>query len=184
MVFTMVLKMFKKPFSKVVLSSIFCLSFLVSSLGQAADFKVGVVDLQKALQSVDVGKKARATLEKEFNEKKKTLQAEEEALKKMTEDFKKQQSVLSEEAKGKKFGEIQERGMKYRELFGKSQMDIQQRERELTEPIISKLKGIVEEIGEEGKYDLVLEKSDNAVLFHLKKDDLTEKLISTFNSKK
>ena len=60
----------------------------------AADIKIAVVDLQKALQSVESGRQAKSTLEKEFNEKKKALQAEEEAIKKMTEDFKKQSLVL------------------------------------------------------------------------------------------
>ena len=172
----------KDFFSKIVLSVVFGLTVIVGEC--AADFKVGVVDLQKSLQSVEVGKKARSALEKEFNEKKKVLQAEEEALKKMTEEFKKQQSVLSDEAKGKKYAEIQQRGQAYRELFGKSQMEIQQREHELTEPIITKLRAIVADLGEEGKYDLVLEKSETTVLYHLKKDDLTEKLITAFNSKK
>src|SRR6516162_6693683 len=120
---------------------------LISGQAFAADIKIAVVDLQKALQSVEAGRQAKATLEKEFNEKKKQLQAEEEAIKKMSEDFKKQSLVLSEEAKARKQTEIQERLVKYRELFGKSQFDIQNRERQLTEPIINKLRGIVEDIG-------------------------------------
>src|SRR4051812_40696816 len=110
------------------------LSFSLSAHA-AADIKIAVVDLQKALQSVDAGRKAKGSLEKEFNDKKKSLQAEEEAIKKMSEDFKKQSLVLSDEAKARKQNEIQERLLKYRELFGKSQFDIQNRERQLTEPI-------------------------------------------------
>src|SRR5205823_5894049 len=139
-----------------------------------ADIKIAVVDLQKALQSVEAGRNAKSTLEKEFNEKKKALQAEEEAIKKMSEDFKKQSLVLSEEAKGRKQNEIQERLMKYREMFGKSQFDIQNRERQLTEPIISKLRGIVEDMGSKAGYTIILEKNENNVLFSLPKDDLTE----------
>lgn len=149
----------------------------------AAEIKIAVVDLQKALQTVDSGKKAKSTLEKEFNEKKKALQAEEESIKKMTEDFKKQSLVLSDEAKARKQGEIQERLMKYRELFGKSQFDIQNRERQLTEPIINKLKGIVEEVGKGQGYTIILEKNENNVLFSQPKDDLTEEVIKAFNKK-
>ena len=149
----------------------------------AADTRIAVVDLQKALQSVESGRKAKSTLEKEFNDKKKQLQAEEEAIKKMTEEFKKQSLVLSDDAKSRKQNEIQERLVKYRELFGKSQFDIQSRERQLTEPIILKLKGIVEDLGSKQGYTIILEKNENNVLFSLKKDDLTEEVIKLFNKK-
>lgn len=153
-------------------------------MGAAAEIKIAIVDLQKALQSVDEGKKAKSQLEKEFNEKKKQLQAEEESIKKMTEEFKKQSLVLSDDAKGRKQNEIQERLMKYRELFGKSQFDIQNRERSLTEPIIGKLRTIVEELGKNQGYTLILEKNENGVLFSKQQDDLTEEVIKSFNKKK
>ena len=159
------------------------LGFSVSAMAATADMKIAVVDLQKALQSVDTGKNAKSTLEKEFNEKKKALQAEEESIKKMSEDFKKQSLVLSDEAKQRKQNEIQERLVKYRELFGKSQFDIQNRERQLTEPIIGKLKSIVEELGTKQGYTIILEKNENNVLFSQPKDDLTEEVIKSYNKK-
>lgn len=149
----------------------------------AEEFKFAVVDLQKALQSVDSGKKAKAQLEKEFNTKKKELDAEEAAIRKMTEDFKKQSMVLSDDAKHKKESEIQDRVAKFRELYGKSQMEIQGRERELTEPLIQKLKGVVEEIGSSRGYMMIFEKNENGIIYSTVKDDLTEEVIKTFNKK-
>jgi outer membrane protein len=166
-----------------VLTTGFALMAVATTAMAAADIKIAVVDLQKALTGVDAGRKAKSSLEKEFNEKKKQLQGEEESIKKMSEDFKKQSLVLSDEAKAKKQGEIQERLMKYRELFGKSQMEIQNRERQLTEPIITKLKGIVEDLGTQNGYTIILEKNDTNVLFSQKKDDLTEEVIKIFNKK-
>lgn len=149
----------------------------------AADIKLAVVDLQRALHSVDEGKKAKSQLEKELTDKQKKLQAEEESIKKMGEDLKKQTLVLSDDAKARKQNELQERFMKYREMFGKSQMEIQQRERALTEPIINKLKGVVEQLGNEKGYTIILEKSENGVLFSKQSDDLTEEVIKLFNKK-
>lgn len=166
-----------------ILSLILVSLGVCSSVLASADIKIAVVDLQKALQSVESGRKAKSTLEREFNDKKKQLQAEEEAIKKMSEDFKKQSMVLSDEAKNRKQQEIQERLVKYRELFGKSQFDIQNRERQLTEPIITKLKGIVDDMGQKQGYTIILEKNDNNVLFSQPKDDLTEDVIKTFNKK-
>lgn len=158
-------------------------ALMMAQVASAAEFKLAVVDLQKALQSVESGKKAKSALEKEFQAKKKELDAEEAGIRKMTEDFKKQSMVLSEDAKRKKEGEIQERVMKFRELYGKSQQDIQNRERELTEPLITKLKAIVEELGNSKGFTMILEKNENGILFSSGKEDLTEEVIKTFNKK-
>ncbi|MGE4232756.1 MAG: OmpH family outer membrane protein [Bacteriovoracia bacterium] len=149
----------------------------------SANLKIAFVDLQHALQSVEKGKKARTSLEKEFNDKKKLLEAEEKAIQKMGEEFKKQSMVLSEEAKNRKQAELQERLLKFRELYGKSQMDIQTRERELTEPIVKQLREVVQEIGKKKGYMMILEKNENGVLFSTSQDDLTDEVVKTFNKK-
>lgn len=137
--------------------------------------------MQRALQTVDSGKKAKAQLEKEFNAKKKDLQAEETAIKKMGEEFKKQSLVLSDEARMKKQGEIQERIMKFQETTARSQAEIQQKEGELTEPIIHKIRKIIGELAKKKGYSVILEKNENTVLFSLEKDELTEEVISLYD---
>lgn len=157
-----------------------------SSLAMAADsaVKIGLVDMQRALQTVDAGKKAKTQLEKEFNAKKKTLQDEENALKKMTEEFKKQSLVMSDEARAKKQGELQERIMKFQETTARSQAEIQQKERDLTQPIITKLRNVIAEVSKKKDYTLVLEKNENTVLYSLERDDLTSEVISQFDKAK
>ncbi|OFZ76249.1 MAG: hypothetical protein A3K03_02205 [Bdellovibrionales bacterium RIFOXYD1_FULL_44_7] len=156
---------------------------LVCFLGFSAfaEEKIATVDMQKALQTVEAGKKARSLLEKEFNAKKKELQKEENSLKKMGEDFKKQSLVLSDEARIKKQNEIQERIMKFQEMTAKSQADIQQKEQELTMPIINKLRSVIGEIAKQKGYTVVFEKNENTVLYSLDKDDLTGEVIAAYN---
>ncbi len=163
-------------------------AFLVAALmvgGTAAhaaeDLKIATVDMQKALQSVEAGKKAKAQLEKEFSQLKKQIEGEEAALKKMDEEFKKQSLVMNDEARAKKQGELQERFMKYQEMRARSQMDIQKKEKDLTGPIIGKLRGVISETAKAKGYGLVLERNENTVLFSLDKDDLTADVISAFN---
>lgn len=148
------------------------------------EIKIGYVDMQKALQTVEVGKKAKAELETEFNKKNKELQAEEASIRKMHEEFQKQASVLNEAARNKKQAEIQERFMKLQENRQKSQMEIQKKEQALTEPLIKKLRTLIKEMSEKKGYQLVLEKNENSVLYSLEKDDMTQDLITEFNKKK
>ena len=143
--------------------------------------RIAVVDMQKALQTVDAGKKAKAELEKQFNAKKKELQAEETSIKKVGEEFKKQSLVMSDEARMKKQGELQERIMKLQEMTARSQSEIQQKEVELTEPIINRLRGIIGDLAKKRGYTVVLEKNQNTVLYSPEKDDLTADVVSAFN---
>ena len=169
--------------SRIVLISALVFSASAAQSAFADEAKIGTVDMQKALQSVDAGKKAKSQLEKEFNTKKKDLQSEEASIKKMTEEFKKQSLVLSDEARAKKQQEIQERIMKFQELTQRSQSEIQQKEQDLTGPIIMSLRSMIGDLAKKRGYTFVLEKNENSVLYSPEKDDLTADLISAYNSK-
>jgi outer membrane protein len=155
-----------------------------ASMSFAEEAKIATVDMQKALQSVEAGKNAKAQLEKEFNAKKKELQTEEAALKKLTEEFKKQAMVLNDEARAKKQQDIQERIMKFQETTARSQQAIQQKEQDLTAPILTKLRSLISETAKSKGYTLVLEKNENTVLYSQEQDDLTADVISAYNKKK
>lgn len=157
------------------------LAFTVAPMGHADEIRIGTVDMQKALQSVDAGRKAKSELEREFNSRKKDLQKEEAALRKETDEFKKQSLVMSDEARAKKQGEIQQRIMKYQENTARSQQAIQEKERELTDPILNRLREIIGQLAKKKGYTVVLEKSDSTVLFSLDKDDLTSDVVSAYN---
>ena len=150
----------------------------------AATMKIATVDMQKALQTVDAGKKAKGQLEKEFNTKKKMLDDEQNAIVKLEGEFKKQTMVLSDEAKEKKFQELQERKMKFQQQLMRSQTEIQQKEGELTAPIIKSLKQSAKDLASKKGYQMVLDKSnEQTIIFSQEKDDLTEELVKAYNAK-
>src|ERR1700761_1218054 len=109
--------------SKVMITSLILAGSFAASMAVAdvPAVKIGFVDMQKAIQATDTGKKAKKELEKEFNDKKKELTEKEKDLKKLSEDLEKKSMVLSDEVKQKKQMEFQEEMLKYRELVGKSQ---------------------------------------------------------------
>jgi outer membrane protein len=145
-----------------------------------AEAKIGYVDMQKAIQDTSTGKKAKSELETEFNKKKKELEKKEADLKKMNEDLEKKSMVLSDEIKAQRQQELQNEMMKYRELVGKSQVEIQKRERDLTLPIVEKLRGIIDGIAKKESYTVVLEKSEQSVLWADKQIDLTDRIVKEF----
>jgi outer membrane protein len=152
-----------------------------ASRAQAQDaMKFGYVDLQKAIQETSTGKKAKSELEKEFNVKKGELQKRETDLKKMAEDLEKKKVALSDEMKAKKQQELQQDMMKFQREVGESQMNIQKKERELTEPILKKLQGSLDKIAKDKGLSMVLEKSEQSVLWAKKELDLTDDLVKEY----
>jgi outer membrane protein len=160
-------------------------AFSLSPLGaRAAEaMKFGVVDMQKAIQETSTGKKAKKELEDEFNKKKKDLEKREADIKKMGEDFEKRSMAMNEEARMKKQAELQGEMRKYQELAGKSQLEIQKRERDLTQPIVTKLRTILDDIAKKEEYTMIFEKSEQSVLWAKRDADLTERLIREYEKK-
>ena len=154
-----------------------------AGVAHALEAKIGVVDMQLALQSSDEGKKAKADLEKEFNLKKKELQAEEAKIKKASDEFTKQAPVLAPEARAKKQGEIQESIALFQERTARAQTEIQQKERDKTLPIIGKVRSKTAEVAKKDSYTHVFDKS---VVVYLKDeaDDLTDKVVKAVNAAK
>jgi outer membrane protein len=159
-----------------------CALILNAGVARSEDApKIALVDMQRAIQTSESGKKAKGELEQAFNKKKKELQNEEASLKKMQEDLQKKASAMSESAKKEQQGKLQERFMKYQELLQKSQAEIQKKEQEMSEPIIKKIREKVAEIAKKKGYSLVLEKNDNIVLFYLDRDDITADVLKEVN---
>ena len=161
------------------------LSLIVGSIAQANTPKFGYVDMQKAITLTSDGKSAKDKLEKEFKKKQAELKKKkmEEDLKKMSKDLEKKALVLSDDVKLKKQQELQEEMLKYREIVGKSQLEIQKKERELTLPIVTKLKEVIADIAKKEEYTMILEKSEQSVLWAKDDADLTEKVVKAFEKK-
>ena len=139
------------------------------------------VDLQKAMETVKDGSTAKAKLEKEFNEKKKMIQNREEEIKKMTAEYQKKQLVMSNDKRMEEEQKIQKKMMEYREIVQQSEMQMQKRQMELTQPIIDNLRSVVAELAAKEKYDLVYEKNQSGIFYASNAKDITTDAIKTYD---
>ncbi len=145
-------------------------------------FRVAYVDLQKALQTVEAGRNAKSSLEKEVQSKKAEIEKAQAALQKEAEEFEKKVAILNDSAKAAKQAELQKKFVDLQKNAAESQMNLQGKERELTKPIIDALRSVIEALGKERNYQLVLERNEGAVLFAQGGEDVTDTVIERFNS--
>lgn len=167
------------PFAK----SLFALLLVLSGTSAFAQQKIALVDVQKAIQSTSAGKKAKTELDSEVEKKKKSVQKLETDLKKIQEDLEKKRGLLSDEVLQKRQGEFQEEMLKYRELVGKSQADLQKRERDLSQPILEKMKRVISKVAKDKKFDIVIENSP-MIWFSEGALDITNDVVKAFEAEK
>lgn len=145
--------------------------------------RVAYVDLQKALQSVEAGRNAKEQLEKEVTAKRTSLEKMQQGLQQEAEQFEKKAAIMNDGAKAAKQAELQKKFAEFQKNAAESQMELQKRERELTQPLITELRQIIEGIGKEKAYQLILEKNEGAVLYAEAGSDLTEQVVEKFNAR-
>ena len=160
----------------------FMIMFAVTSA--SAEVKIGVVDLIRALNESDTGKKAKGDLEFIIKSKQVTIDEKGKALEKLKGDLEKQASVLSAEARRSKEEELQRLILDYQRLVNDSQNEVKKKENEFTGEIVKEIKAILEKIGQEEGYTMIIENADGIILYSKKENDLTDIVIKKYNESK
>ena len=148
------------------------------------NIKIGSVNLVKALNESDAGKKAKTDLEFMIKSKQSSLDEKGKNIEKTKNEIDKQSSVLSADARKSKEEELEKMIRDYQRLVSDSQNEIKKKESDLTGEIIKELRGIIEKIGSDEGYTLILEGGEGQILFAKKEIDITEKVLKKHNELK
>lgn len=143
---------------------------------------IAFVDLQKALETVDAGKKAKSALDKEMAAKKSEIEKQEAELRKEAEQFEKKAAILNDAAKVQKQQEFQKKVMEFQKKYQEAQGELQKRQQDLTKPLLEQLRAVIESMGKDKKFALILERSQGAVLYAEGGTDITAQVIEKFNA--
>ena len=146
-----------------------------------AEQKIGFVDLQRALNEVDEGKAAKATLKHEFDEKQKMLDQKKNDFDVLRTAFEKQASVMSDDARKDKQGELERRGLELQATYVQMQKELSEREREATRGIFEKMNAIVREIAEADGLSAVVQAE--ALVYAAPSLDITNELVRKYNAR-
>ena len=160
---------------------IFVLTILLAIPTFAAS-KIGKVNIQKVLVSVNEGKRVRGKLKKEFEKKQAEIKKEENSIRKLQESFKKQSLVMNEKKKLEKEREIQQKIITLQQKTVQYQKDIQGKEQKMKKPILERVRVIIEDVSKSGKYDMIFEVSMSPVYLKEHKD-ITDDVIKAYNKK-
>jgi outer membrane protein len=159
---------------------VFC---FFSGIASAADsIKIGYVDMQKLIDQSDETKKVRSTLESLKTSKEKELEKMVTTAKKLEEDLKKQINILSDDAKKTKVDELEKMDRDIRRFVSDSEAELAKKQKEMENSILTELVGIIQKLGQEGDYTLILPAT--VILYSSKGIDITDTVMKKYNETK
>ena len=144
---------------------------------------VGKVDVQKVLITVNQGVAVRDQLKKSFDDKQTILKKEEDAIKKLQDDYSKKASVINDKEKAKKEKEIQDKIIAIQQKTSTYQKEIQEMEQKLKTPILERVKTVVDEVSKASDVDIVYEAATAPILYAKTEKDLTDEVVKSYNKK-
>jgi outer membrane protein len=149
---------------------------------QQQQVKIGVVDFQRALNTVKEGAAAKQKLEGMFKEKKAAIDAMEVKLGAMQADYEKQAIILSDQARKQKEMELMQAQQVYQQTYMQSEQEMQAAYGKIMEDLLEKMRKIAEQIAKEQGYNLVLEVTEGGVVYNAGAMDITNELIKRYDA--
>ena len=150
------------------------------SIIQAADLKIGYIDSEKILTESQDYKDAKKILDDEEKEFSRQGRQKELDIMNLEEEIDAQSLMWSEEKKMEKQQEYQQKYLDYQqflqEIWG-PQGKLYQRNLELSKPIIDKINIVIQKLGDDEGYDLILDAGMGNIVFAKPDYDLTDRIV-------
>lgn len=144
--------------------------------------KLGYVDIDRAANESEEGKKAIGNLKELMSSKQAAVTEKGKSLEKMKGDLEKQGAVMSAEARKAKIEEAERAERDFQRMLADVKQELEKKQRELTESVYKEIMGVIEKIGQEENYSAILPVQQ--LLYADKALDLTEEVIKRYNAVK
>jgi Skp family chaperone for outer membrane proteins len=162
------------------------LALLTPTLAHAANPKIGVIDVEAAMNATDHWKKVVAQLQKVRTEKQAALEAKQKELKGKKDKIDAQKAVSDPKTLAKEEEQLYRDAQELTQGFMKIQQDLSLREKKMTDAMLSRIEMLVREVASAENIDYVFESgsAENPnVLYSQKSMLITPKVIELYNKR-
>ncbi len=151
---------------------------------QNINMKIGSVDIQKAVNECHAGKEAKRALTKEVEKFQGLIAQKQKELQEMREALEKQGLMLNPEGRAAREKELQGRVRDFQRWGEDAQNEINQKRTEMEKSIYIGLQKLIQKLGVDGGYTVIVEKNESIVLFTSQSTDITDLVIKAYDSQK
>ncbi|MGH7819963.1 MAG: OmpH family outer membrane protein [Candidatus Binatia bacterium] len=162
-----------------------CGLWLMAPALGAEELRVATVDLQRALNECDSGKRAKEDFKGQVDKLQGDLQKQKTEIERIKDEVEKKGMVLKDEERRNMEKDYQKKLRDFQRTYKDSQAELQQKDNELTAEILRDLQEVIAEFGAKSGHTLILEASNTgAVLFNSRAIDITDQIIEAYNAKR
>jgi outer membrane protein len=148
----------------------------------AADIvKLGYFDMQRVIDRSEMGRAGLEQFKHEADKVRKELEAKRDELQALDGEIKKKELIWSEDVKKAKFQEFLQKKTMFERLVREANLKLSERERSLLRPIKNKAFDVIERIGKEEGYTMILEMSRSGLAYAPRSLELTDRVIKELN---
>jgi outer membrane protein len=143
--------------------------------------RIGYIDVQRVLARSVAGVAAREQLEREKAGMQKEMDAKRQELEKLRDELEKRGPLMTSEARREKQETFERRRRDAARLADDFQKELEKKEQALLQKVLQEVSTVIERIGKERGYHLIVEKRGAVVLYAAADADLTEEIIRAYD---
>ena len=161
--------------------------FAASPLLQAQNLKVGIINMNRALNETEEGKRILDNMKAVISKENEELRKKQENLKRLQDELSKQGFLLSDAARLQKEEELRRRSRDVDRFREDKQAEFARMQQRATERIHQGLMKIIKKFATSEKYDMLMESGDQLagmpgpVIYFDNSLDVTDEIISRYN---
>ena len=149
-----------------------------------ADLKIAYVDIQRAVNESNAGKDAKKVITKEVEKFQAQIADKQKILQNMKESLEKQAPMLNPDARVTREKEYQNKLREFQRWGEDTQNEINQKRMDMERNISLGLQKVIQKVGADEGYTLILEKNESIVLYVSKALDITDRVLKAYDVQK
>lgn len=143
--------------------------------------RIAYIDVQRVLARSAAGVAAREQLEREKATMQKEMDGKRVELEKLREELDKKGALLTADARRDKQEQFERKRRDAARLADDFQKELERKESTLLQKVLQEVSGIIERVGKERGYYLVVEKRGAGVIYAAAEADLTDEIIRAYD---
>jgi outer membrane protein len=143
--------------------------------------RIAYIDVQRVLARSAAGVAAREQLEREKATMQKEMDAKRQELEKLREELEKKGALLTPDARRDKQEQFDRKRRDAARTMDDFQKELEKKEPALLQKVLQDVSGVIERIGKEKGFYLIVEKRGAGVIYAAAEADLTDEIIRAFD---
>jgi len=146
-----------------------------------ASARIGYIDVQRVLARSAAGVAAREQLEKERAGIQKEMDGRRQELEKLRDEIEKKGPLLTADARREKQEQFERKRRDAARAADDYQKELEKKEATLLQKVLQEVGGVIEKVGKEKNYYMIVEKRNAGVLYATTDADLTDEVIRAYD---